>query len=57
MMIVSEKITSKFIELYSVFIKKKRFEVNKKWIFFSEKMRKTGNYIYDYAHWIFEEDL
>ena len=36
---------------------KKRFEVNKKHIFSSEKMRSSGNCIYDYAHSLYEVDF
>ena len=35
---------------YDQFLFKKRFEVNKKQIFSSEKMRNSENCIYDYAH-------
>ena len=35
----------------------KRFEVNKKGIISSEKTRNLGNYVYDYAHSFFGEDL
>ena len=40
---------------YSQFLFEKRFEVNKKHIFSSEKMRNSGNFIYDYAHSFFRE--
>ena len=50
------KITSKSIRPYPVFIQN-RFEVNKKGIISNEKMRNSGNYIYDYAHPLFGEDF
>ena len=34
-------------------LEKKRFEVNIKQIFSSEKMRNSGNCIYDYSHSFF----
>ena len=49
------KITSKCIRLQLVFIQK-IFLVNRKQIFSSEKMRNSGNCIYDYAHSFFGED-
>ena len=51
-MIASEK----SIRLQPVFIQK-RFEVNKKQIFSSEKMRNSGNCIYDHAHSFSGEDF
>ena len=43
---------------YNQFLLKRKFEVNKKQIFFSsEKMRNSGNCIYDYAHSFFGEDF
>ena len=47
------KITSKSTRLQPVFIKIKRFEVNKKHNFSSEKRMS----IYDYAHSLFGEDF
>ena len=41
------KIPSKSIRLYPVFIKKR----------FSEKMRNSGNYNYNYAHSFFVKDF
>ena len=55
-MIASEKNTSKSIRLQPVFIKNK-FEVNKKQIFSSEKMRNSGNCIHDYVQSFFGEDF
>ena len=50
-----EKIASKSIRLYPVFIEK---NVNlKKGIISNEKMRNSGNYIYDYAHYFFRTDF
>ena len=51
-----EILTSKSIRLQTVFIQK-RFEINKKQIFSSEKIRNSGNFIYDYAHLLFGEDF
>ena len=42
---------------YNQFLFQKRFEVNKKHIFNSEKMRNLGNCIYDYAHSFFGKDF
>ena len=50
------KIISKCIRLKPVFIQK-RFEVIKIQIFFNEKMKNSGNYIYDYTHSFFGEDF
>ena len=50
------KITSKSIRLKLDFIEK-RFEVNKKQIFSSEKMKNSGNCIYIYSHSFFREDI
>ena len=48
-MIASEKSYQNLSECnQSLF--KKRLEVNKKQIFYSEKIRNSGNCIYDYAH-------
>ena len=44
------KITPKSIRLYLLFNSKLRYEVNEKLIFYSEEIRNSGNYIYDYAH-------
>ena len=52
------KITSKYIRQQPVFTKKKRFEVDEKMIFSSEKKTKnSGNCIYDYAHSFFVENF
>ena len=56
MMIVSEKSHQKSIGLYPAFIQKIS-EVDKKVITSSEKMRNSGNHIYDYAHPFFGEDF
>ena len=50
------KTTSESIRLQAVFNKKK-IEVNKNQIFSCEKMRNSGNCIYDYAHSFFREDF
>ena len=50
------KITSKSARLQLFFIKKK-FEVIKKKKISSEKMINSGNFIHDYAHSIFGENL
>ena len=42
---------------YNQFLFKKIFEVDKKHIISSEKLRKSGNCIYDYAHSLFKEDF
>ena len=52
-MIVSEKKHQNSTE-YIHFSFKKRFEVNKERIISGEKIRNSGNYIYDYDHSIFE---
>ena len=39
------------------FLLKKRFEVDKKQKFSSEKMKISGNCIHDYAHSFFVEDF
>ena len=51
------KITSNSIRLQPVFIKKKMFEVDKKQTFSSEKMRNSGNCIYDYVRSFFRENF
>ena len=48
-MIASEK-SHQNISDYNQFLFKKRFEVNKNRFFSSEKMRNSGNCIYDYDH-------
>ena len=48
--------TSKPIGQQTVFIQN-IFEVDKKQIFSSEKMRKTGNCIHNYVHSFFVEDF
>ena len=50
------KITSEYIRLQPVLFKK-GFEINKKQIISSEKMRKSGNCIYEYAHSFFGNDF
>ena len=50
------KISSKSTRLQPIFIQK-RFEVDKKQIFLSEKMRNSGRCIYDHAHSSFGEDF
>ena len=52
----TEKITSKSIRIYPVFILK-RFKVNKRSLFSSEKKRISGNYIYDYNHLFFGKNF
>ena len=42
---------------YNQFLFSTKFAVNKKLIFSSEKMRNSGNCIYDYAHSFFGEDF
>ena len=42
---------------YNQFLFKKRFELDKKQIFYSEIIRNYGNYIYDYAHSFSGEDF
>ena len=39
------------------FLFENRFEVNKKQVFSSEKLRNSGNCVYDYDHSFFEEDF
>ena len=55
-MIVSEK-SHQNLSDYFQFLFKKSFEVNKKGIIYSEKMRNSGNYISDYAQSFFGEDF
>ena len=55
-MISSEK-SHQHLSDYNHFLFKKRFKVNKKGIISSRKMRKSGNYSYDYAHSFFGEDF
>ena len=55
-MILSEK-SHKNISDYIQFLIKNIFEVNKKWIISSEKIRNSGNNIYDYAHSFDGEDF
>ena len=55
-MIASEK-AHQNLSGYNQFLFKKRFEVIKKQIFFNEKVRNSGNCIYDYAHSFFGEDF
>ena len=55
-MIVQEKLQQNLSD-YNQFLFKKIFEVNKKQIFSSEKMRNSGNCIYDYGHSFFGEDF
>ena len=55
-MIASEK-SHQNLSDYNQFLFKKRFEVNKVWIFSSEKMKNSGNCIYEYAHSFFGEDI
>ena len=50
-MIVSEKITSKPIQLYQIFIQK-TFEFNEKGIISCEKTRISGKYIYIYIYMV-----
>ena len=50
------KIISNLLE-YIQFSFKIRFEVDKKYIFSSEKMRNLGNYTYGYAYSFFGEDF
>ena len=49
--------TDRNLSDYNQFLFKKRFEVNKKQIFFSEKMRNSDNCVYDYAHSFFGDDF
>ena len=51
------KITLESIRVYPVFIKKKGSNLIKKGIISSEKMRKSGNFIYDYAHSFLGKDF
>ena len=57
-MIPSEKSRQNLSD-YNQLLFKKRFEINikKKQIVSSEKMRNSGNSIYDYAHSFFGEDF
>ena len=48
--------TSKAIRLQLVFVKK-NIEDDENQIFFSEKIRYSGNWIQDYAHSFFGEDF
>ena len=54
-MIASEK-SHQNLSDYSQSLLKKRFEVNKKGLF-SDKMRNSGKFNYDYAHSFFREDF
>ena len=56
LMIVSEK-SHQNLSDYNQFLFEKRFGVNKKQIFSSEKMRNSGNCIYDYCPSFFGEDF
>ena len=50
----------KHIEIFQIttsFLLEKRFRVNKKNIFSIEKLRNSGNCIYDYSHSFFGEDF
>ena len=47
------KITSEYIQ----FLFKKRFEFNKKGIISCEKIRNSGDYVYDYAHSLIGKDF
>ena len=51
-----EKITSKAIRLQPAFIKEKILN-NKTQIFSTEKIRNSGNWIYDYVDSFFGEDF
>ena len=42
---------------YNQFLLKKIFEVNKKLVFSSDKIKNAGNCIYDYAHSFLGEDF
>ena len=53
---IAGKITSKSISLQPDF-NQKRFEVDIKQFFSGEKMRNSGNCIYDYVHLFFGEDF
>ena len=56
-MIASER-SHQNISGYIQFLFKKRFEVDKKYDFIcSEKIRNSGNYIYDYDHSFFGGDF
>ena len=55
-MIVSEK-SHQNLSDYIQFLFKKRYDLMKKGIISTEKMRNSGNYIYDYAHSFFEKDF
>ena len=55
-MIVLEKSHQNLSDYYQ-FSFKKRFKVNKKYIFSNEKIINSGNYIYDYVHSFFGEDF
>ena len=52
---ITSEITHQNLSDYNQFILKKNFEVNKKLIFSSEKMRNSGDCIHDYAHSFFGE--
>ena len=47
----------KYLSDYNQFVFKKRFEFNKKQIISSEKIKNSGNCIYDYVHSFFGEDF
>ena len=55
-MIALEKKQQHFLDCNQILFKK-RFEVNKKHIFSSEKIRNSGNCIYDYAHSFIGDDF
>lgn len=55
-MIASEK-SHPILSDYNQILLKNKFEVNEKQIFSSEKMRNSGNCIYDYVHSFFGEDF
>ena len=55
-MIASENSHQNLLD-YNQFLLKKRFEVNKKHVFSSEKMINSGHSIYDYVYSFFGDDF
>ena len=55
-MIVSEKLHQNLSD-YIQFLSLQKFEINKKGITSSDKMRNSGNYIYDCVHSFIIEDF
>ena len=54
---LASKISQENLSDYNQLTVKTIFEVNKKQIFSSEKIRNSGSFIYDYDHSFFGEDF